>query len=85
MVGEKGDNVKNGHKIFRTLFTYFLREFKTIFNCIFFVMGSVITLFITLFITLLISLRVVDAVLLVTVKLAVILKLELMSTQVSHF
>ena len=29
-IGEKGLNVKTGHKVFRILFTYFLREFETI-------------------------------------------------------
>ena len=31
--GEKGLKVKTGHKVFRILFTCFLREFETIANC----------------------------------------------------
>ena len=32
-IGEKGRNVKTDHKVFRILFTYFLREFESTFNC----------------------------------------------------
>ena len=31
--GGKGLKVKTGHKVFRILFTCFLREFETIANC----------------------------------------------------